>query len=181
LAALLPAKIGSRSGFASSLDRRRERGALQSVECGQIWLPIDDARWNAYLTDDEPGRRVHRCPQGAWTPDPTTFPLQIGTFLRTARGHAPFVGVLLALCQISGGPIDFAVARTAGSGHRKISQPMGCDERAGLARRTEGDVDAPLVRVGRMSVSSRDAKRARLRGSLGESRPEPAECPHLPL
>ena len=50
------------------------------------------------------------------------------------------------------GKVDFAVARTAGSGHRKISPPTGCDERAGLARRTEGDVDAPLVRVGRTTV-----------------------------
>jgi len=52
---------------------------------------------------------------------------------------------------------------------------------AGLARRSEGDVDAPLVRVGRMTVKSRDAECARLRGSRGEPRPEPTECLNLPL
>jgi hypothetical protein len=43
------------------------------------------------------------------------------------EGHAPVVGVLLAVCQIRRAR-DFAVARTAGTGHRKISPPTGCDE-----------------------------------------------------
>jgi hypothetical protein len=26
----------------------------QCAECGQVWLPADNERWSAYLTDDEP-------------------------------------------------------------------------------------------------------------------------------
>jgi hypothetical protein len=26
----------------------------QCAECGACWLPADDERWHAYLTDDEP-------------------------------------------------------------------------------------------------------------------------------
>jgi hypothetical protein len=26
----------------------------QCAECGEVWLPSDQSRWEAYLTDDEP-------------------------------------------------------------------------------------------------------------------------------
>jgi hypothetical protein len=32
------------------------------VECDARWLPADEARWEAYLTDDEPPNVVFYCP-----------------------------------------------------------------------------------------------------------------------
>ncbi len=31
------------------------------VECEAAWLPVDDERWQAYLTDDEPVEVVFYC------------------------------------------------------------------------------------------------------------------------
>jgi hypothetical protein len=44
-----------------------ERVALipQCAECGSVWLPVDAARWEAYLTDDEPPEIVFYCPSCA--------------------------------------------------------------------------------------------------------------------
>jgi hypothetical protein len=35
------------------------------AECDGRWLPADDARWAAYLTDDEPPEVVIYCPDCA--------------------------------------------------------------------------------------------------------------------
>ena len=35
------------------------------VECGAVWLPADEARWEAYLTDDEPPELAFYCPECA--------------------------------------------------------------------------------------------------------------------
>ena len=31
-------------------------------ECGASWLPADETRWQAWLTDDEPPEPVFYCP-----------------------------------------------------------------------------------------------------------------------
>jgi hypothetical protein len=31
------------------------------VECGAIWQPTDDDRWETYLTDDEPAELAFYC------------------------------------------------------------------------------------------------------------------------
>jgi hypothetical protein len=33
------------------------------VECDSVWLPADDERWSAYLTDDEPPELAFYCPE----------------------------------------------------------------------------------------------------------------------
>jgi hypothetical protein len=35
------------------------------VECEAVWLSIDDKRWQAWLTDDEPAEVVFYCPECA--------------------------------------------------------------------------------------------------------------------
>jgi hypothetical protein len=35
------------------------------VECERPWLPTDEARWFAYLTDDEPPELAFYCPECA--------------------------------------------------------------------------------------------------------------------
>jgi hypothetical protein len=35
------------------------------VECEAAWLPTDDERWQAYLTDDEPAEVVFYCAESA--------------------------------------------------------------------------------------------------------------------
>jgi hypothetical protein len=44
-----------------------ERIALiaHCAECDALWLPADEERWSAYLTDDEPGELVFYCPECA--------------------------------------------------------------------------------------------------------------------
>jgi hypothetical protein len=37
----------------------------QCAECDARWLPADDERWSAYLTDDEPAEVVFYCPDCA--------------------------------------------------------------------------------------------------------------------
>jgi hypothetical protein len=32
------------------------------AECDALWLPADENRWCAYLTDDEPAELVFYCP-----------------------------------------------------------------------------------------------------------------------
>jgi hypothetical protein len=34
----------------------------QCAECGTVWLPSDEDRWEAYLTDDEPPELAFFCP-----------------------------------------------------------------------------------------------------------------------
>lgn len=35
------------------------------AECGAIWLPADEDRWEAYLIDDEPPELAFYCPDCA--------------------------------------------------------------------------------------------------------------------
>jgi hypothetical protein len=35
------------------------------VECGALWLPADQERWQAWLTDDEPPELAFYCPECA--------------------------------------------------------------------------------------------------------------------
>jgi hypothetical protein len=35
------------------------------AECVAVWLPADEERWAAYLTDDEPPELVFYCPECA--------------------------------------------------------------------------------------------------------------------
>jgi hypothetical protein len=35
------------------------------AECEAVWLPADEDRWSAYLTDDEPPDVVLYCPDSA--------------------------------------------------------------------------------------------------------------------
>jgi hypothetical protein len=35
------------------------------AECEAVWLPADEERWSAYLTDDEPAEVVFYCPECA--------------------------------------------------------------------------------------------------------------------
>jgi hypothetical protein len=35
------------------------------AECDALWLPADEERWSAYLTDDEPSEIVFCCPECA--------------------------------------------------------------------------------------------------------------------
>ena len=35
------------------------------VECGAIWLPADEDRWEAYVSDDEPPEFAFYCPRCA--------------------------------------------------------------------------------------------------------------------
>jgi hypothetical protein len=35
---------------------------LQCAECEAVWLPADEERWQAYLTDDEPPVAILYCP-----------------------------------------------------------------------------------------------------------------------
>jgi hypothetical protein len=35
---------------------------LRCAECEAAWLPADEERWEAYLTDDEPPEVVFYCP-----------------------------------------------------------------------------------------------------------------------
>jgi hypothetical protein len=35
------------------------------AECDALWLPADEERWRAYLTDDEPAEIVFYCPECA--------------------------------------------------------------------------------------------------------------------
>jgi hypothetical protein len=37
----------------------------QCAECNARWLPADEKRWEAYLTDDEPAEIVFYCPDCA--------------------------------------------------------------------------------------------------------------------
>jgi hypothetical protein len=37
----------------------------QCAECGVVWLPTDESRWEAYLTDDEPPELAFYCPDCA--------------------------------------------------------------------------------------------------------------------
>jgi hypothetical protein len=37
----------------------------QCVECGAVWLPADEDRWEAYLTDVEPPELAFFCPECA--------------------------------------------------------------------------------------------------------------------
>jgi hypothetical protein len=41
-----------------------ERVALivHCAECDALWLPADEERWSAYLTDDEPPEVIFYCP-----------------------------------------------------------------------------------------------------------------------
>jgi hypothetical protein len=32
------------------------------AECEEVWLPADEERWRAYLTDDEPAELAFYCP-----------------------------------------------------------------------------------------------------------------------
>jgi hypothetical protein len=38
---------------------------LECAECDVRWLPADEDRWSAYLTDDEPPELVFYCPECA--------------------------------------------------------------------------------------------------------------------
>jgi hypothetical protein len=44
-----------------------ERVALipSYAECPAVWLPADEERWPAYLTDDEPPELAFYCPECA--------------------------------------------------------------------------------------------------------------------
>jgi hypothetical protein len=44
-----------------------ERVAMipQCMECRVLWLPADEKRWEAHLTDDEPPELVFYCPSCA--------------------------------------------------------------------------------------------------------------------
>ena len=35
------------------------------AECQAVWLPADEERWRAYLTDDEPPELAFYCPECA--------------------------------------------------------------------------------------------------------------------
>ena len=35
------------------------------AECGAVWLPEDEERWKAYLTDDEPPQLAFYCSECA--------------------------------------------------------------------------------------------------------------------
>ena len=35
------------------------------TECNALWLPADEERWRAYLTDDEPPELAFYCPECA--------------------------------------------------------------------------------------------------------------------
>jgi hypothetical protein len=35
------------------------------AECEAVWLPADEERWRAYLTDDEPPVAIFYCPECA--------------------------------------------------------------------------------------------------------------------
>jgi hypothetical protein len=35
--------------------------ARTCAECGAVWLPADEERWKAYLTDDEPPQLAFYC------------------------------------------------------------------------------------------------------------------------
>lgn len=35
------------------------------AECQAVWLPADQERWRAYLTDDEPPELAFYCPECA--------------------------------------------------------------------------------------------------------------------
>jgi hypothetical protein len=37
----------------------------QCAECGKVWLPADESRCEAYLTDDEPPKLAFYCPHCA--------------------------------------------------------------------------------------------------------------------
>jgi hypothetical protein len=37
----------------------------ECAECEAVWLPPDEDRWEAYLTDDEPPELAFYCPQCA--------------------------------------------------------------------------------------------------------------------
>ena len=37
----------------------------QCVECGAVWLAVNDDRWQAWLTDDEPPELAFYCPECA--------------------------------------------------------------------------------------------------------------------
>lgn len=37
----------------------------QCAECEALWLPADEERWRAYLTDDEPAELPFYCPECA--------------------------------------------------------------------------------------------------------------------
>jgi hypothetical protein len=34
---------------------------LRCAECEAYWLPVDNSRWRAYLTDDEPAELAFYC------------------------------------------------------------------------------------------------------------------------
>jgi hypothetical protein len=36
---------------------------LRCAECEAAWLPADETRWSAYLTDDEPPELAFYCPR----------------------------------------------------------------------------------------------------------------------
>jgi hypothetical protein len=38
---------------------------VRCAECEALWLPADEERWSAYLTDDEPAEVVFYCPECA--------------------------------------------------------------------------------------------------------------------
>lgn len=38
---------------------------VHCAECDALWLPTDEERWRAYLTDDEPAEVVFYCPDCA--------------------------------------------------------------------------------------------------------------------
>lgn len=46
----------------SGRERRAGRPNPQCAECGELWLPADADRWQAYLPDDEPPELAFYCP-----------------------------------------------------------------------------------------------------------------------
>jgi hypothetical protein len=45
--------------------RRQSRYSPSCAECEAHWLPADETRWQAWLTDDEPPELVFYCPECA--------------------------------------------------------------------------------------------------------------------
>jgi hypothetical protein len=52
----VPSLVGRRSDSANSV-----QPSPRCAECEAHWLPADEARWQAWLTDDEPPELVFYC------------------------------------------------------------------------------------------------------------------------
>ena len=47
----------------AAVDAQRVALTPACVECGARWLPADEERWQAWLTDDEPPEIAFICPE----------------------------------------------------------------------------------------------------------------------